>query len=94
MRKTIDWAALPPTAKLCLEVALIHGGLVKTEHGYIGRTAAPETETDQRFGAVVVLALMREGFVAADSVDERLVTLTDAAVVLFHLQPATGEVRS
>ncbi|KGR40765.1 hypothetical protein [Xanthomonas vasicola] len=92
MRKTIDWAALPPTAKLCLEVALIHGGLVKTEHGYIGRTAAPETE--QRFGAVVVAALMREGLATSDAFDERLVVLTDAATALFDLQHTNNEVGS
>ncbi|CAG2092268.1 hypothetical protein XCY_002650 [Xanthomonas arboricola pv. juglandis] len=92
MRKTIDWAALPPTAKLCLEVALIHGGLVKTEHGYIGRTAAPET--NQRFGAVLVAALMREGLATSDAFDERLVALTDAAAALFHLHHTNTEVGS
>ncbi|CAD7734350.1 hypothetical protein XarzCFBP7410_01745 [Xanthomonas arboricola pv. zantedeschiae] len=92
MRKTIDWAALPPTAKLCLEVALIHNGLVKTEHGYIGRTAAPDT--DQRFGAVPVAALMREGLATSDASDERLVALTDAAAALFHLQRVSTEVGS
>ena len=92
MRKTLDWAALPPTAKLCLEVALIHGGLVKTEYGYIGRTAP--TDTDQRFGAVVVATLMREGLATSDSANERLVVLTDAAAVLFHLQHANIEVGS
>lgn len=92
MRKTIDWAALPPTAKLCLEVARIHGGLVKTEHGYIGRTAAPDT--DQRFGAVVVAALMRDGLATSDAFDERLVVLTDAATALFHFQHTNTEVGS
>ncbi|QDS17532.1 hypothetical protein [Xanthomonas arboricola] len=92
MRKTIDWAALPPTAKLCLEVALIHGGMVKTEHGYIGRTAAPDT--DQRFGAVVVAALMRDGLATSDALDERLVVLTDAATALFHLHHTNTEVGS
>ncbi|KFA26444.1 hypothetical protein FQK02_06345 [Xanthomonas vasicola] len=92
MRKTFDWAALPPTAKLCLDVALIHGGLVKTEHGYIGRTAAPKTA--QRFGAVAVSALMREGLVTSDAFDERLVVLTDAATALFHLQHTNAEVGS
>ncbi|WP_115528372.1 MULTISPECIES: hypothetical protein [Xanthomonas] len=92
MRKTLDWAALPPTAKLCLEVALIHGGLVKTEHGYIGRTAAPETA--QRFGAVVVAALMREGLATSDALDECRVALTDAAAVLFHLPHVNTEVGS
>ncbi|AJQ86724.1 hypothetical protein [Xanthomonas oryzae] len=92
MRKTIDWAALPPTAKLCLAVALIHGGLVTTEHGYIGRTAAPDT--DQRFGAVVVAALMREGLVTSDAFDERLVALTDAATALFDFQHTNIEVGS
>ncbi|PPT45000.1 hypothetical protein XarbCFBP8132_03280 [Xanthomonas arboricola] len=90
MRKTLYWAALPPTAKLCLEVALIHGGLVKTAYGYIGRTAP--TDTDQRFGAVVVATLMREGL--ATSADDRLVVLTDTATVLFHLQLANSEVGS
>ncbi|MCC5070793.1 hypothetical protein [Xanthomonas campestris] len=92
MRKTIDWAALPPTAKLCLDIALIHGGLVKTEHGYIGRTAAPETE--QRFGAVVVAALMRDGLATSDAFDERLVVLTDAAAALFDFQHTNNEVGS
>ncbi|MGV7196176.1 hypothetical protein ACCQ23_05485 [Xanthomonas axonopodis pv. phyllanthi] len=92
MRKTIDWAALPPTAKLCLEVALIHDGLVKTEHGYIGRTAAPET--NQRFGAVVVAALMRDGLATSDAFDERLVVLTDAATALFDFQHTNNEVGS
>ncbi|MGV7197626.1 hypothetical protein [Xanthomonas axonopodis] len=92
MRKTIDWAALPPTAKLCLEVALIHGGLVKTEHGYIGRTAAPET--DQRFGAVAVAALMRDGLATSDAFDERLVVLTDAAISLLDFQHTNNEVGS
>jgi hypothetical protein len=92
MRKTIDWAALPPTAKLCLEVALIHGGLVKTQHGYIGRTAEPET--NQRFGAVLVAALMREGLATSDAFDERLVALTDAAAALFHLKRVSTEVGS
>ncbi|CAG2096655.1 hypothetical protein XCY_003762 [Xanthomonas arboricola pv. juglandis] len=92
MRKTIDWAALPPTAKLCLEVALIHGGLVKTEHGYIGRTAAPET--DQRFGAVAVAALMRDGLATSDAFDERLVVLTDAAISLLDFQHTNTEVGS
>ncbi|MCC4622607.1 hypothetical protein [Xanthomonas cassavae] len=92
MRNTLDWAALPPTAKLCLEVALIHSGLVKTEHGYIGRTAAPDT--DQRFGAVVVVALMREGLATSDAFDERLVVLTDAATALFHIQHASTEAGS
>ncbi|MFS8374346.1 hypothetical protein JH314_13110 [Xanthomonas campestris] len=92
MRKTIDWAALPPTAKLCLEVELIHGGLVKTEHGYIGRTAAPET--DQRFGAVPVAALMREGLATSDAFDERLVAMTDAATALIHLHPENTEAGS
>ncbi|KFA29369.1 hypothetical protein, partial [Xanthomonas vasicola] len=90
MRKTIQWAALPPTAKLCLGVALIHDGMVKTEHGYMGRTAAPET--DQRFGAVVVAALMREGLVTSDAFDERLVVLTDAATALFDFQHTNNEV--
>lgn len=92
MRKNIDWAALPPTAKLCLEVALMHGGLVKTEHGYIGRTAAPDT--DQRFGAVAVAALMREGLATSDAFDERIVAMTDAATALFHLHPENTEVGS
>ncbi|AJQ87028.1 MULTISPECIES: hypothetical protein [Xanthomonas] len=92
MRKTLDWAALPPTAKLCLEVALTHGGLLKTEHGYIGRTAAPETA--QRFGAVVVATLMREGLATSDSVDERLVVLTESAIALSTLQHANTEVGS
>ncbi|MEA9586405.1 hypothetical protein VC279_08900 [Xanthomonas sp. WHRI 10064A] len=90
MRKTLDWAALPPTAKLCLEVALIHGGLVKTEHGYIGRTAAPETA--QRFGALAVSTLMREGLATSDSVDKRLVVLTESATALPPLQHANREV--
>ncbi|MBV6795347.1 hypothetical protein ACCP99_03335 [Xanthomonas sp. NCPPB 3443] len=92
MQKTLDWAALPPTAKLCLDVARIHDGLVKTEHGYIGRTAAPET--DQRFGAVVVAALMRDGLATSDAFDERLVVLTDAATALLHLQHRNTEVGS
>ncbi|KGT55755.1 hypothetical protein NY96_10215 [Xanthomonas citri pv. fuscans] len=92
MRKTIDWAALPPTAKLCLEVALIHGGLVKTEHGYIGRNAPAQTA--QRFGAVVVATLMREGLATSDSANERLVVLTDAAAVLSHLPALNIEVGS
>jgi hypothetical protein len=92
MRKTLDWAALPPTAKLCLEVALVHGGLLKTEHGYIGRNAPAQTA--QRFGAVVVATLMREGLATSDSANERLVVLTDAATVLFHLQHANIEVGS
>ncbi|MDV2453508.1 hypothetical protein [Xanthomonas hortorum] len=92
MRKTLDWAALPPTAKLCLEVALIHGGLVKTEHGYIGRNAPAQTV--QRFGAVVVATLMCKGLARSDSANERLVVLTDAAAVLFHLQHANIEVGS
>ncbi|MCL1532657.1 hypothetical protein M3O57_20345 [Xanthomonas nasturtii] len=90
MRKTLDWAALPPTAKLCLEVALIHGGLLKTEHGYIGRNAAPETA--HRFGAVVVAALMREGLATSDGVDEHLVVLTESAIALSTLQHADSEV--
>ncbi|KHS07384.1 hypothetical protein RM61_10760 [Xanthomonas phaseoli pv. phaseoli] len=92
MRKTIDWAALPPTAKLCLEVARIHDGLVKTEHGYIGRTAAPET--DQRFCAVVVAALMRDELATSDAIDERLVVLTDAAIALFDFEHTNTEVGS
>ncbi|RBH56125.1 hypothetical protein, partial [Xanthomonas oryzae] len=77
MRNTLDWAALPPTAKLCLEVALFHGGLVKTEVGYIGCNAPAYTQ--ERFGAVVVAQLMQQGLVTADSLDERRVALTDAA---------------
>ncbi|ATS38035.1 MULTISPECIES: hypothetical protein [Xanthomonas] len=92
MRKTIDWAALPPTAKLCLEVARIHDGLVKTEYGYIGRTAAPETH--QRFGAIVVAALMRDELATSDAIDERLVVLTDAATALFDFQHTNTEVVS
>ncbi|MCL1552933.1 hypothetical protein [Xanthomonas nasturtii] len=92
MRKTLDWAALPPTAKLCLEVALNHGGLMKTDHGYIGRNAAPETT--QRFGAVVVATLMREGLATSDSVNERLVVLTESAIALSTLQHPNTEVGS
>ncbi|MBB4728245.1 hypothetical protein [Xanthomonas arboricola] len=92
MRKTLDWAALPPTAKLCLEVALNHGGLLKTEHGYIGRDAAPENA--QRFGAVVVATLMRQGLATSDSVDERLVVLTESAMALSTFQRANTEVSS
>ncbi|USI99033.1 hypothetical protein MUG10_13040 [Xanthomonas prunicola] len=92
MQKTLDWAALPPTAKLCLDVARVHGGLVKTEHGYIGRTAPPLTA--QRFGAVVVATLMREGLVTSDSANESLVVLTDAATALFHFQRTNTEVGS
>lgn len=90
MQKTLNWAALPPTAKLCLTTALAHNGLVKTDNGYVGRTdtaAAP-----RRFSAVVVAVLMREGLATADSFNERMVTLTDAALVLVHLGHATVEV--
>ncbi|WP_040237497.1 hypothetical protein [Xanthomonas citri] len=75
-----------------LTVARVHDGLVKTEHGYIGRTAAPETA--QRFGAVVVAALMRDGLATSDAFDERLVVLTDAATVLFDFQHTNTEVGS
>ncbi|MDV2451175.1 hypothetical protein [Xanthomonas hortorum] len=92
MRKTLDWAALPPTAKLCLEVALIHGGLVKTEHGYIGRTTPAQNA--QRFGAVVVATLMREGLATSDSANEGLVVLTEFAVVQFPLHHTKTEVGS
>lgn len=90
MQKTLNWAALPPTAKLCLTTALAHNGLVKTDCGYIGRTdtaAAP-----RRFSAVVVAVLMREGLATTDSFDDRRVSLTDAALVLVHLGQATVEV--
>ncbi|QHG87100.1 hypothetical protein ACCQ13_08940 [Xanthomonas sp. NCPPB 1638] len=82
MRNTLDWAALPPTAKLCLQVALLHGGLLQTEHGYIGRSAPAGTQ--ERFGALVVAQLMQHGLATADCVDERRVALTDSAMVLFH----------
>ncbi|MEE5092551.1 hypothetical protein V2H26_21690 [Xanthomonas euvesicatoria] len=82
MRNTLDWAALPPTAKLCLQVALLHGGLQQTEHGYIGRSAPADTQ--ERFGAVVIAQLMQHGLATADCVDERHVALTDSAKVLFH----------
>ncbi|QOY23265.1 hypothetical protein FYK61_18960 [Xanthomonas citri] len=82
MRNTLDWAALPPTAKLCLQVALLHGGLQQTQHGYIGRSAPADTQ--ERFGAVVIAQLMQHGLATADCVDERHVALTDSAKVLFH----------
>ncbi|MBO9855166.1 hypothetical protein [Xanthomonas sp. A1809] len=82
MRNTLDWAALPPTAKLCLQIALLHGGLQQTEHGYIGRSAPADTQ--ERFGAVVIAQLMQHGLATADCVDERHVALTDSAKVLFH----------
>ncbi|AKK64530.1 hypothetical protein FE36_12165 [Xanthomonas oryzae pv. oryzicola] len=89
MRNTLDWAALPPTAKLCLQVALLHDGLLQTEHGYIGCNAPADTQ--ERFGAVVVAQLMQQGLVTADSLDERRVALTDAAVALFYMNtPQTG----
>nr|WP_254845913.1 N-acetylglucosamine-6-phosphate deacetylase [Xanthomonas axonopodis] len=65
---------------------------MKTEHGYIGRTAAPET--DQRFGAVVVAALMRDGLATSNAFDERLVVLTNAATALFDFQHTNTEVGS
>ncbi|MCC8469558.1 hypothetical protein [Xanthomonas phaseoli] len=82
MRNTLGWAALPPTAKLCLQIALLHGGLQQTEHGYIGRSAPADTQ--ERFGAVVIAQLMQHGLATADCVDERHVALTDSAKVLFH----------
>ncbi|NIJ79648.1 hypothetical protein [Xanthomonas cannabis] len=82
MRNTLDWAALPPTAKLCLQVALLHGGLLHTEHGYIGRNAPANTQ--ERFGAVVIAQLMQHGLATADCTDERRVALTDTALVLFQ----------
>ncbi|WDM66303.1 hypothetical protein [Xanthomonas cucurbitae] len=89
MRNTLDWAALPPTAKLCLQVAVLHGGLLHTDHGYIGRNAP--TDTQERFGAVVVAQLMQQGLATADCADERRVALTDSAMVLFHANtPRTG----
>ncbi|MGY4888922.1 UNVERIFIED_CONTAM: hypothetical protein EX528_00590 [Xanthomonas axonopodis] len=89
MRNTLDRAALPPTAKLCLQVALLHGGLLQTEHGYIGRDAPADTQ--ERFGALVIAQLMRHGLLTADCVDERRVALTDSAMVLFHANaPSAG----
>ncbi|MGD6581359.1 hypothetical protein VWW93_11960 [Xanthomonas citri pv. citri] len=88
MRNTLDWAALPPTAKLCLQVALLHGGLMHTECGYIGRNAPADTQ--QRFGAVVVAQLMQQGLATAHCDDERQVALTDSALVLFHANTPAG----
>jgi len=90
MQKTLNWAALPPQAKLCLKKAVAHNGLAKTEGGYIGRTDPAEVPT--RFSAVVVGLLMREGLATASSFDERLVSLTDAALVLVHLGAVCVEV--
>lgn len=90
MKKTLQWAALPPTAKLCLQTALTHHGLIKTEAGYVGRTdwrPAPP-----HFGAVVVGQLMRDGLATASTFNERMVSLTDAALVLMHLGSAAVEV--
>lgn len=90
MQKTLNWAALPPTAKLCLTTALRHNGLIKTEEGYVGRTDA--TAAPKRFSALVVAVLMREGLATANTFDERVVTLTDAALVLVHLGTVGMEV--
>lgn len=90
MLKTLNWAALPPTAKLCLEKGIAHNGLLKTERGYIGRTDTGRAPA--RFSAADVAVLMREGLATASSFDERLVSMTDAALVLFHLGAARVEV--
>lgn len=90
MRKTITWEALPLTAKLCLQAAISGNGLLKTEHGYIGRSDI--RSTGPRFSAVVVAVLMREGLATSDAFDGRLVAVTDAALVLLHFGTATVEV--
>jgi len=90
MHKTLSWAALPPMAKLCLTTALRHNGLVKTDGGYIGRTDL--AGTGPRFSAVAVALLMRDGLATAHAFDDRLVSLTDAALVLAHMGTAVVEV--
>jgi hypothetical protein len=90
MQKILDWAALPPPAKLCLMTAHNHHGLLKTDDGYVGRSDT--STTPARFSAVVVAILMREGLATAHTFDDRLVQLTDAALVLLHLGRATVEV--